>query len=303
MLNIKKLSIIALLLLLVGVVGSVLTYNLTQKSEWVTEEITIKDENFTNIKISINDARVELIPTNEADAFIEISGRGSRNKVSATVQDSILSIVYKEASPKLYNFDIVPKSETLKVYVPKKLYDTVQIQSSNGSISAEDMEASEVNVKANDGRIELRDIYADSIIIESDNGRIKAENMIGSTIKAKANDGRIEFKRIQADLVSAVADNGKIGLEEIKGKLSANANDGQIELLTDSLDYPIDFTTNNGRIDILTASEPTNATIHAQADNGSIKIFGEERSNVTIGSGEVKINLSSKDGKITVENR
>ncbi|MBE1555391.1 DUF4097 family beta strand repeat-containing protein [Sporosarcina limicola] len=303
MLNVKRLSIIALFLLLVGVIGSVLTYNLIQKPELVTEEIEIKEDSFTNIEISTNDARIELIPINEPNTLVEVSGHDSKNNFSASVTESTLTIVYKDSKKKFFSFDVFPKSPTLKVYVPKKLYDTIRVQSDYGSFSAKDIDASEVNVKANDGAIELRDINAASIITESDNGQIKAENLIGTTVKVKVNDGRTTLKSITADSISIVSDNGKIRLEEINGNLSAKANDGSIKLMTKTLDFPIEFSTDNGHIDIQTDNAPINASIRAQSDNGSITIFDEKKSHSVFGSGEHEINLSTNDGKIVVAKR
>lgn len=304
MLNIKKLSVVALLLLLVGVVGSVSTYKFTSKFEVVTEELEFKDDSFTKIEVSMNDAQVELIPTTEPDTLIEISGHDLKNNFSATVTKSTLSITNKESKQKLYNFDFVTKPTTLKVYIPKQHYDTVQIQSDNGSFSAENIDANEVNVKANDGTIELRNINAQTILTESDNGRINGESLIGTTVSARANDGRIHLKHVTANSVSIISDNGKIELEEIKGELSAKASDGQITLLTDTLNYPIEFSANNGRIDIQTNNAPTNATIHTQAVNGVMFTFGVRQSQpVVFGLGEHKINLTSNEGGIIVEYR
>jgi len=304
MLNIKKLSVIALLLLLVGVVGSVLTYKFTSKFDFVTEEIKFKDDSFSKIEVSMNDAQVELIPTNGPDTLIEISGHDLKNNFSATITESTLSIAHKESKQKLYNFDFGKKRTTLKVYIPKQRYDTLQIQSDNGSFSAENIDANEVNVKANDGTIELRNINATKILTESDNGRINGDNLIGTTVSAKANDGQINLKSITADSISSISDNGKVELEEIKGELSAKANDGQITLLTETLNYPIEFSANNGRIDIQTDNTPTNATIHTQAVNGVMFTFGERQSQpVVFGLGEHKINLTSNEGGITVNHR
>ena len=305
MLNTKKLSIIASLLLLVGIIGSIFTFNLIEKPEFLTKEIDINDENFKNIDIQTNDMGIEIIPTNEKSALIEISGHDLNNNFSATVTDSTLSIIYNESKRKLYNLDsnFASNSATMKVYVPKKIYETIRVHGNNGALSAEGLDAKEVEFKANDGAILLRNINADSVIAISQNGKIKTEDLTGSTFSLIANDGRINSKNITADSVSIVSHNGKIELDNVKGKLTAKANDGRIQLVTETLDYPIEFTTHNGKIDIQSNNEPENATIDAQANNGSITIFGENKSQAVFGLGENKIKLSSNDGKIIVKNQ
>lgn len=281
MLNIKKLSIVASLLLLVGIIGSAVTYQLFQKQKWVAQEIDIEDNDFTNIDIVMNDGHVELIPTHATGAFIEISGHDITDDVSVTVKEASLAIVHKEKKQKLVSVNFVTKPTIVKVHVPQKNYDSLRIQSDNGTIDLSDMSAA-------------------FITMESDNGKINADNLAGNTVKAKVNNGRIHIKHITADSVSINSDNGRIELEDIKGQLSAKANNGRIDLLAESLDYPIDITTNNGRINLQTANEPTNATIIAQVANGSSTIFDEKKSHTVFGIGKLPITLSSKNGNIAV---
>lgn len=299
MLNIKRLSMIASLLLLIGILGSIATYKFISKPESLTEEITITD--FTDIEISTNDGKIELVPTNEMNTRIEISGYHLKNNFSSTVTDSTLSITYKATAKKFYNFDLAKRSATVKVYLPKKIYNTLSVRANNGRIIAKEVGANEINLNAKNGSIELQNIHADSLSVNSNNGRITADTLIGTTFKLQANNGRITLKSMTADSVSIVSHNGRIELEEVTGVLSAKASNGSINLVTDTLDHPIDFTAHNGKIHIQTNHEPVNTEIQAQAKNGSIKIFGEKKSHAVFGSGKNTIDLSSKNGRIVVE--
>lgn len=58
--------------------------------------------------------------------------------------------------------------------------------------------------------------------------------------------------------------------------LPTKANNGGIKLITDTLDFPVDFEMNNGRIEIHTENEPANARIHARVDNWSIDVYGRD---------------------------
>lgn len=301
MLNMKRISIIASLLLLIGILGSISTYKLISKPESVTEEIKITDYDFTDIEIAANDGRVELVPTNDVNALIEISGYDLKNNFSSIVTDSTLSITYKESSNKLYNLDFSRKSVSLKVHLPKKIYNIVSVRANNGRLIAKEVDANEMDLNANDGSIDLQNIHADALNVNSNNGRITANSLIGTTFKLQANDGRITLNDITTESVSIISHNGKIELEEVTGALLAKANDGSINLVTETLDRPIDFSTHNGKIHIQTNHEPINTEIQAQAKNGSITIFGEKKSHAVFGSGKNNIDLSSNDGRIVVE--
>ncbi|MFJ7936250.1 DUF4097 family beta strand repeat-containing protein [Sporosarcina sp. NPDC096371] len=284
MTNIKKLAIAASLLLLVGVIGSVVTYQLIEKPKWITQEIDIQDNDFTSIDIVMNDGHVEVIPTHTSGAFIEISGHDVTDDVSVTVKDDSLSIVHKDKIQKLVSVNFGTKPTIVKVHVPQKNYNNLHIQSDNGTI-------------------DVKDLNTDTMTLESDNGKIKAASLISTTLKIQANNGLITLKDTTADSISIHSDNGRTELEDVKGKLVAKANNGRIDFRTDSLDDPIELTTNNGRIDVQTANKPTNATIIAQAANGSSTIFDEEKSHAVFGLGEHSITLSSHNGKITVGNQ
>lgn len=301
MLNIKRLSMIAALLLLIGILGSISTYKFISKPESLTEEIKVTDNDFNDIEISTDDGKVELVPTNEMNALIEISGYDLKNNFSATVIDSTLSISYKESSKKFYNFNFSRKSASVKVHIPKKLYNTISVRANNGRLITKELEANEINLSANDGSIDLQNIQTDSLSVTANNGRITADSLTGTIFNLKANDGRITLKNMSTDSVAITSHNGKIELEEVTGALSAKANDGSIHLVNDTLDDPIDFSTHNGKIHIQTNQEPGDAEVQAQARNGSIRIFGEKRSHTVFGSGNNKIDLSSNDGRIVVE--
>lgn len=279
--NIKRLSIVASLLLLVGIVGSTITYQFIEKPKWVTQEIDIEENDFTSIDITMNDGHVELIPTHASGAFIEISGYDITDDLSVTVKEASLAIVHKEKKQKLVSVNFIMKPSIVKVHVPQKNYDSLRIQSDNGTI-------------------DVADLNADYITLESDNGKIKATSIISTTLNVQADNGLITLKDTTADSISIHSDNGRTELEEIKGKLVAKANNGRIELRTDSLDDPIELISDNGHIDIQTANTPTNATIIAQAANGSSRIFNEKKSHAVFGLGEHPITLSSNNGNITV---
>lgn len=183
MLNIKRLSIMASLLLLVGIVGSIVTYQLIQKPKWITQEINIEDNDFMSIDIIMNDGHVELVPTQASGAFIEISGHDITDDLSVTVKEASLAIVHKEMKQKLVSVNFVTKPTIVKVHVPQKNYDTLRIQSDNGTI-------------------DVRDVDADFMTLESDNGKINATNLLSTTLNVQANNGLITLKDTSADSIS-----------------------------------------------------------------------------------------------------
>ncbi|MCM3112714.1 DUF4097 family beta strand repeat-containing protein [Lederbergia lenta] len=281
MINVKNISIIALLLLLIGIVGSIITFKSLGKPEPVSEKRGIDDDQFTNINIVAGNAKVEILPTKDTKATAELSGKAKNYVFEANVEGNTLAVVLKEKHWKLVSFDFFSTALTLKVYVPEKQYDTIQIESNNGRFHAENLVAKEMNVK-------------------TDNGRIELENIESSTVKAEANNGRIELKSIKALSVAVEADNGKILLEDVDGKLSGKTNNGRISLVTNNLERQIDFATDNGSIKIQTEKEPKNVTFDIKVDNGKVDILGSSDRSSIFGNGEHLIKLKSNNGGIKV---
>ena len=230
------------------------------KSEQVSEEKVINHDRYTNIDITTDNSQIELIPTNDATTKVELSGKAAKKDkytFAADVEGNTLTIQLKERQKKLVHFDFFSTSYLLKVYVPEKLYDTVQLESDNGRVKVESLQAKDIDV-------------------ETDNGRIELNNVQGTSVTTESHNGRIELKSVAASTVMVKADNGKIILDDVEANISGKTHNGSISLVTNQLDRHIDFESDNGSIKIETAEkEPTNASFDVKVDNGRVNIFGK----------------------------
>lgn len=278
---IKKISIVALILLLVGIVGSIFTFKSINTAKDVTEEKVEIQDAFDEIEISSNEARVEVLPTSDSKATIELTGKHSNYRLSADVEASTLKVDVGYRQNKLFNFDFTSALLTLKVYVPEKLYQSLQIESGNG-------------------RVQVDDLQAKNVYVKTDNGHIKLNNLESSKVTAEADNGTIDLKNVASSAVNTRADNGKIHLDNVEGNLSGKTNNGSISLVTHDLDRAIDFETDNGKIKIQTEKDPTNVIFDIKLDNGKADIFGKTNWDTVIGDGEHLIKLTAGNGKITV---
>ncbi|MBS4201884.1 DUF4097 family beta strand repeat protein [Bacillus sp. FJAT-49732] len=281
--NIKIIATAALFLLLVGIVGSIATFKSMYQSEQISNEKII-EQDFSNIMIDSNNSKIEIYPSNDSKATVELSGKVAKNlkyTFSADVKGDTLNVELKEKLRKLFNFDFFATSVTLKVYVPEKQYKSIESLSNNGYIKAEKLNT-------------------DEFIIETDNGRIQLKDINTSTISAKASNGMIDMNNIKATSVETKAANGKVNLNDVEGKIVVKVNNGRVSLTTNNLDRPIDIKSDNGEIIIKADKEPTNATIDVSVDNGIVDIFGQSNRNVVFGNGENMIKLVTHNGRITV---
>lgn len=278
---VKKTAMAGLILLVVGLVGSIFTFRSVNQAKDIAVKKEIND-NFKEIAITTDNANVKVLPTSGSRAMAELTGKGPNHRLSVDVEESVLKVDVSNKQKKLYNFDFSELLVTLKVYVPEEDYDSLQIESDNG-------------------QVQINELLAKDIHVETDNGIIKLNDIEGETIAAAANNGIIDLKSIAARDVALETDNGKILLDGVEGKLFSRASNGGISLLTQDLDRPIDFATDNGKITIQTEKEPTNAILDVQVDNGKVDIFGKNNWDTVIGEGEHLIKLTTANGNIVVK--
>ncbi|WP_249871491.1 DUF4097 family beta strand repeat-containing protein [Oceanobacillus saliphilus] len=257
--KVKKLSIVAILLLLVGVIGSIFTFNLTEATNVMEESKEFVDKDFTDIDVVADNAEIEILPSDNTITTVTFGGNDSSYHFSADVKDDILSIKVKEKRLTFINFSFSSPPK-LKVYVPVKNYETLQIKGNNGKITVQGMQSEDIDVQTNNGRIELKDI--------------------------------------QSTRLSTDTDNGAILLEHVEGEIIGRTNNGRVKVTVEHLDRPIDIQTDNGRIEIETKTEPTNAILDMKVDNGSVTVFGNSNWDTVIGEGENLIKLKTNNGKI-----
>lgn len=285
--NKKRLTIIATIVIIIGVIGSAFTFRLNA-AEPISEEKVISNNQVTSVQVDTDNARVQILPTAASDITVVLDGesRSSDNLTFDTnVEDSTLFITVKEKHLKWFNFNFLELLDGLSVmvYLPEKAYRSLIVSSDNGYISAEQLLAESLDFRTSNGRIEMRDIQTKTASAHSDNGRIELNNIL-------------------AESTFMETDNGKIILDHVEGDLEGETNNGSISLITEDLDRNINLETDNGRITVETAKEPTNVEFDVEVDNGRVDILGTYNGNAVIGDGKYLIKLASDNGSITVEN-
>ena len=258
----KKLSIIALLLLLIGGVGSYFTISKSYQEENTTEK-TVDSDQVEEVRILTDNARVEVLPTSDTKTKVQLVTKGvdvSKLDFIAEVEGKKLTVKLKEQRTFSIGFNI--QSIHLNVYVPQKLYD--------------------------------------SFVINNNNGKVIMSELKINNLKVETDNGRIELNKIESENVEAKSANGRLDFNDVEGNIIGSSNNGKISLASKDLDRNMKLESNNGKITIKTEKEPTNTTIMVSTDNGSINILDKYEGNTVIGKGENLVDLKSNNGKIEV---
>ncbi|ANU11936.1 hypothetical protein A1A1_13557 [Planococcus antarcticus DSM 14505] len=274
-----RILIVAAVLLLIGAMAAFYTiYNSDSLQQDVLEEKTF-NEPIDEMEITVENSRIEFLPSNDDTARIVVVGNDDNFALKTDVSGGRL-VIEVEDTNWFFLFDF-NQSYSLQVYVPANGLASLSADSDDGRIQANDIGATELSFQADNGRISLEAVESEMVDVETDNGRIELTNMA-------------------ADM-TLHSSNGRIIFTDVSGELQAKTNNGRIELNAETLDFPVDLETDNGRIEIYTQNEPENARIEAHVDNGSTDVFGRDSRDVSFGSGDVLIRLDSDNGSIFVE--
>lgn len=262
--NVKKITLAALLLIAVGVIGAIITFSLGDDTTLAMER-KVDMRNKKNIDIQADNARVTVHPAGTAQAEIKFEGLtsgGNEPELSAVTEGETLTIKIQEER-RFIRLTNLMGSPSLHIYLPEERYESLAVEMDNGAFQAEDLSVTELQVKTDNGSITL--------------------------------------DRISGDTANVSTSNGKINMNHVAGDITGKSNNGAISLDVADLDRHINLETDNGRITVQTENEPTNAVIDARTGNGKITVFGNSDWDTMIGAGENEIKLRTDNGRITIE--
>lgn len=255
----KKSYIIILLVILIGI--SLVNVAWGFFAGGGKEEVQIDREQFEHIEIDTTNADLQIQVT-DSKPYIELVNKQKYN-LRVEVEGNTLDIEVEEPWFNWFSFDFSFRTPKLIVYLPREMYETLEVKTNNGMIVVNHLEVKELNTKTNNGKIVVKDVNSSIIYTDSSNG--------------------------------------KVILENITGKIIGGTNNGDIIITKDVIDQPMELKTNNGDVTIQTNNEPENVTYQFKTHNGEVTVFGSEYFNPIVGNGENLIQLRTHNGNITVK--
>ena len=284
--NKRNLSIIAGILIIIGVVGAIFTYRVHVPQPF-SEEKTIDSKNISTVQIQSDNADINIYESNEDHIKVILEGETSTNRkkhFTVDADDSVLAIRYKEKFYSWFHFDFfhVYKPVHLNVYLPEKEYELFEITNVNGEIIVEKQKINDLDVKTTNGDIELNNIRSNKVSVKTSNGDMELKD--------------VATPNIHVDSV-----NGSMLLNELEGDITGETTNGNFSVTTKDLNRNIKLKTVNGDMVIRTAQEPKNTEFNVSVVNGDINILDKYSGSAKIGNGENLIELTTTNGDITVE--
>lgn len=246
------------------------------------KDISHLDEASLVVK-SIN-GKIDVKSWGEDKLLIKITYRYKNNSFT---QDNSFYELYEEDNriifKPLYTNNVMMD---LSLYLPQKHYKEISLTTSNGRIQLEDLKLNLLTCNTSNASISLEDIVGESVDISTKNGKINLKDISSPILKAVSTNASIKLEDIESRDLMVATKNGRITLSHIAGEgITVKSSNGSIE--ADNLKGKvINLDTSNGKI------------ICRDLDDGRIRELNLSTSNSTI---DVEMNHLSKMGYYQLE--
>ena len=282
--NFKLLSLIAVLLIVIGVAGAWLVGE--SGGSAITLEETISVANVDHVQIRTRNQRVRVHPTNDSEAKVVSTGMPANATLTVEVINNVLTIETRVprqiiVGVNFSSFRSLTDPPALAVYLPENVYEQVTINSTNGRVEVSGLAITDLQIETTNGSIELNDI-AGNVDVQTSNGRIRVSGITGDEARFRTTNGGME-------------------LADITNHITGQTTNGRITFNHGTIEQNVDLQSTNGRIEVQLAREPEHAAFDLRTTNSRTEIFGNNNSTQQFGDGRYEVTLRTTNGRITVE--
>ncbi len=281
--------------------------------------INIQEGNVkVNIKPSVDD-KVYLTTFESEDYYYEIS---ELNGLNIHLEDRTPNINF------FFGFGDYQNDYYLELSIPAGMIADIDIQSENGGININGVEAQSINIENDNGKIEVRntstigDIYLDNdngmiifeevkandVTVRNGNGAVDIEYVDANSVDIENNNGKVEMKEVYTNNDTSIeSDNGILDLLNIytDGSLYLGTDNGNIKLSDIYFAKGMEIETSNGKIEGNIIGKEEDFSFDIETDNGNVEVNGNNyKTNYHNqgGSKLVKINANNASINIKTQN-
>jgi lia operon protein LiaG len=310
----KKLATFAVIMLIAGIIGVFMTFNMQDLKTFGTEAVlvekTIDAKDIQNIKVDSDSVNIEIKRSATNDIKVSIDGRASKKYVDrfeltaeAEGDTAKIHADYKDIFFVGFNYVDVD----LVIELPDRLWDSIELDSKHSNIDIEHLTAKEAVITLGSGNIDTEELQAGIVKLTASHGNMDLENVTGDNVELQSSSGNIKLETYSVGQLKVNSDHGNVTIEDGVGAVQASTKSSNIRFNADELKENVSLTTNHGNIRLEVEKQPESAEIvlkHAHG-NRDIDWKGIEASMDTehaysgnLGSGAIKIEAESETGNI-----
>ncbi len=296
-LNIKKISIwlsiiMAASFILAGI-SFIIEFKLANnKKESVNIEKSFNAKSLKNILVYTSSIPINLLPNDNDQVKVHIYGRSIMPIPNIDLEHSLngtdLNIIVKEKI--VLNLGIylpVFRDVKLDVFIPDKIFDTLNVKCSSGDINISQIKAKKNTFELSSGDININDLNG-NLIANSSSGSINIKNIKGAEVNLRTSSGNTYIENLESEELNIKASSGDIKTDEIKSKNTSIKNSsGSVEINNLIGNLYVELT--SGDINVL-YRELKDTAVKIKSSSGSTKLIIPENSNFNI---KCKLNSGS----------
>lgn|SRR5690554_3939894 len=287
----KKIKIISLIILTLGIVSLVLGISLGLKANEVKEFFT-NGHKYNKVDQVLIDEEVNAIIINSDIRVINIISNDQENitidyykQEDETFEIDVLNnelIINQKQKQRLFSFTFTPeKYLTIDIKVPKQTKVKIDIKSSTGSVSLKEFIVTDLNVNLDTGSIKVEDINVlENTTLKTSTGSIRLKNSNIINGKLNTSTGSVYIDNVEATNVEVNLSTGDIKTTKLNAQLiNLKTSTGSIKVEGLYNNHTLDLRTNTGsvKVDNDTKSKEYylnkgNDKIVAHTNTGSINI-------------------------------
>lgn len=241
-----------------------------------------RDVYMTNINLDISNGNIKIIQWNEQDVRIECNAKVYKTDSLEEAKTYFLKNVRFSIDGDSMKFSVEPKQIKMStvLYVPKAVYNEIQIRMFNGHVTGENLEVNKLKVNTANGNIDFGGLHGRDLEFETANGHIKIEDSFAQELEAETINGtvnvhgafeKVDLQSFSSNITCKLADahskiaflntkTGSIDLIlpndlEVKGRIKSNIGGFKCELTDleileekkDVIQKELNFVANRGK--------------------------------------------------------
>ncbi len=235
-------------------------------------KVTTSDEAFENVDVNVNSADVQVFASTCDEWKVE-STEYDKVHYQVEVKDDTL-VIRRVDERKWYEhigIDLSFISENVKIYLPEKMFESIELKSTSGSVTVnEGLTCESLVAKSTSGAVRVYSVTAEDVITaKTTSGQVSVAEVFTGKLEASSTSGRVNVSNIeQINTVVINATSGKIEATDINCR---------------------EFTAENVSGGVLCSGVIAQDNINAESTSGSIKILRSDAET---------LNLKSTSGSI-----
>ena len=272
-----------------------------QKEYECSTDIIKIDADITSDNLEIRTGDVEYISVSYYD-------RPGYNEYEITESGDSLGIRYVDLHPiEVMTIDLDLEDKPVIITVPESFSGKVNISSSSGSIIAESINVSSLDLKNTSGGIRINDVdIATDAKLSNTSGKINVENLVCKNLTASNTSGGISIKSVTVKEGARLSTtSGTRYMEDVSAQyLECDGSSGSLKAVNVTVLYSFSSSTSSGSVTLDRVE--TGNSIKITASSGDVRgtiVGNEDDFNISIDTSSGSSNLSdSSDGnkKLTI---